>query len=337
VIPRWTITVAATCVICVGAPDNACAHESRPASLEITESASGALEVVWKRPLQGDVGLRLIPHLSSGELERDPDDAYATADYLIATWRLPAGAGSRLTGNTVTVEGLAGSLTDALVRIRFADGTEQHAVLRGAAPSVTVGRDRASSAGRFRFVTLGMEHILGGPDHLLFVFGLILLVSQRQKLVVTVTGFTLGHTVTLIAASLLRLDLPLPLIDLLIGLSILFLGREILRAQAGDLSFAAARPYVVAFSFGLLHGLGFASGLAGVGLRGAELVSALLQFNVGVEVAQLAFVLIVLATLRMIPFTRVAWPPAALALPSYAVGVAGAVWTLQRAVAVFGS
>ena len=278
---RWRLTVLCLLLL-VGTAGRASAHESRPASLEITESTSGSIVVIWKRPLQGVIALHLVPHLSSGWIDRDADDLYAAPDYLIQTWRLDPTAG-HLIGQAVTIEGLSGTITDALVRVRFADGSEQNVVLRGAAPSAALNGHVTTTSGRLRFVVLGVAHILNGPDHLLFVLGLILLVSRRRKLVATITGFTLGHTMTLIAASLLRLNLPLPLIDVLIALSILFLGPEILRVQAGDRSFTTARPWIVAVCFGLLHGLGFAAGLAGVGLQGVELVKALLQFNIGVE------------------------------------------------------
>src|SRR5262249_55601456 len=149
----------------------------------------------------------------------------------------------------------------------------------------------AEAGGRFRYITLGISHILNGPDHLLFVLGLVLIVAHARKLVATITGFTVGHTVTLIVAGLLRVNLPVPLITLLVALSILFLGPEIQRARAGGRSVTTNRPWVVAFGFGLLHGLGFATGLSGIGLRGRELVTALLQFNVGVEMAQLGWLL----------------------------------------------
>jgi hydrogenase/urease accessory protein HupE len=336
-VSRRLVSVVWCALTMLGTVRTAAAHESRPASIEITESRSGSVEVIWKRPLQGDMGLRLVPHLSSGWLDRDPDDLYATADYLIATWHFARTVNGVLRGQTFSVEGLKGTLTDALVRVRFGDGAEQTAVLRGASQPVTLGSASEPLSGRFRFVRLGMAHILGGPDHLLFVLGLILLVSRRRKLLVTVTGFTVGHTMTLIAASLLRLSLPLPVIDLLIAMSILFLAPEILRAHAGGRSLTIDRPYVVAFCFGLLHGLGFASGLSGIGFQGTELVSALLQFNIGVEIAQIAFVIVSLTVIALARLTPVRWPRVALPVPGYAVGIAGAVWVVARAVTVFGS
>jgi hydrogenase/urease accessory protein HupE len=284
--------------------------------------------------MQGEMGLHLVPHLSSGWLDRQPDDNYAAPDYLIATWRLSAAGPLR--GQTISIEGLAGTITDAIVRVQFGDGSVQSAVLRGESPSVVLAGPNASETGRFRFVELGITHILSGPDHLLFVLGLILLVSERWKLVTTITGFTLGHTATLILAGLLRLQLSVPLITLLIALSIVFLGAEIARARNGTRGLTTEQPWAVAVLFGLLHGLGFATGLAGLGLGGGELVSALFQFNVGVEIAQLGWLLVVLSTIQLIRVIPVRWPRPALELPAYVVGIAGAAWTLQCAAVVFG-
>jgi hypothetical protein len=332
---RRTLVVVAA-FLCLADARLARAHESRPASLDISQTPAGTTEVIWKRPMQGEAGLHLVPHLSSGWLDREPDDIYAATDYLIATWRIPRQAVG-LEGQTVSIEGLTGTITDAIVRVQFADGTTQNAVLRGGMPQAKLSASLPLAAGRVRYVGLGISHIFNGPDHLLFVLGLILIVAHTKKLVTTITGFTVGHTVTLIAAGVLRLTLPVPLITLLVALSILFLGPEILRAQSGSHSLTTERPWVVSVGFGLLHGLGFATGLSGVGLRGRELVEALLQFNVGVEIAQLGWLLIVLSIINLIRVVPVRWPRAALASPAYAIGIAGAVWAAQCAALVFRS
>lgn len=311
------------------------AHESRPASLDVVQQPAGSIVVVWKRPVQGEAALHLIPRLSSGWLDSEPDDLYAATDYLIATWCIPHPS-VPLEGQTVSIDGLTGTITDAIVRVRYANGTTQDAVLRGAIPAFVLSAAAAATGeGRLRYVALGISHIVNGPDHLLFVLGLVLIVSRGRKLVTTITGFTLGHTVTLIVAGLLRLHLPVPLLTLLVALSILFLGPEILRAQSGGRSITTTQPWVAAFGFGLLHGLGFATGLLGVGLTGGELVAALLQFNVGVEIAQLGWLLIVLSVIDLIRVVPIRWPRPVVAAPAYAVGIAGAIWAWQCAALVF--
>ena len=169
-----------------------------------------------------------------------------------------------------------------------------------------------------------------GADHLLFVLGLLLIVSSRWMLVKTITSFTVAHSVTLAVATLGWASAPLPPLNAAIALSILFLGPEIVRTWRGESSFTIRHPWVVAFAFGLLHGFGFASGLAAMGLPRAEIPVALLLFNLGVELGQLAFVLLVVLLERSFRVLEVRWPRLVQRLPGYAVGTLGAFWTIQR-------
>ena len=179
-----------------------------------------------------------------------------------------------------------------------------------------------------------MQHIILGVDHLLFVLGLLLIVADRWMLVKTVTAFTVAHSITLAIATLGYATAPLPPLNAAIALSILFLGPEIVRTWRGESSFTIRHPWVVAFAFGLLHGFGFASGLSALGLPRAEIPLALLLFNVGVELGQMAFVALVLLLARSFRTLEIRWPAWAEALPGYAVGGLGAFWTIQRMVAL---
>jgi hypothetical protein len=167
-------------------------------------------------------------------------------------------------------------------------------------------------------------------DHLLFVLGLLLIVSDRLTLVKTITSFTLAHSITLAIATLGYASAPLPPLNAAIALSILFLGPEIVRRWRGETSFTIRHPWVVAFGFGLLHGFGFASGLTAMGLPPAEIPLALFLFNVGVELGQLGFVLLVLLLERSFRVLEMRWPRLVERLPGYAVGILGAYWTIQR-------
>jgi hypothetical protein len=155
-------------------------------------------------------------------------------------------------------------------------------------------------------------------------------------LVKTVTAFTLAHSVTLAIATLGYASVPLPPLNVLIALSILFLGPEIVRACRGETSFTIRHPWVVAFAFGLLHGFGFASALTGAGLPRSDLPLALVSFNVGVEIGQLGFVVLVLALQRSFDVLEVGWPRWTRALPAYVVGMLGAFWTIQRLTVLVG-
>jgi hydrogenase/urease accessory protein HupE len=182
------------------------------------------------------------------------------------------------------------------------------------------------------YVRLGIEHILLGIDHLLFVLGLLCIVQNRWMLVKTITSFTIAHSLTLAVATLGYASAPLPPLNAAIALSILFLGPEIVRTWRGETSLTIRHPWVVAFAFGLLHGFGFASGLTTMGLPRAEIPLALLTFNVGVEIGQLGFVVLMLLLQRAFRTLEMVWPRWVERAPGYLVGVLGAFWTIQRTV-----
>jgi hydrogenase/urease accessory protein HupE len=235
-----------------------------------------------------------------------------------------------LAGKTITIAGLEATITDVLVRLHHADGRLESHLLRPATPSVTLGAVTSAGQRALGYVELGVQHILLGVDHLLFVLGLLLIVSDRWMLVKTITSFTLAHSITLAVATLGYASAPLPPLNAAIALSILFLGPEIVRRWRGETSFTIQHPWVVAFAFGLLHGFGFASGLAAMGLPRAEIPLALLLFNVGVELGQVGFVLLVILLERAFRVLEVRWPVPIARLPGYAVGTLGAYWTIQR-------
>jgi hydrogenase/urease accessory protein HupE len=187
-----------------------------------------------------------------------------------------------------------------------------------------------------RFATLGIEHILLGIDHLLFVLGLVLIVQSAKLLVQTITAFTIAHSITLAVATLGFVHVPGAPVEAVIALSILFLASELTRQRRGESGLTARYPWLVAFSFGLLHGFGFAGALAEVGLPERDITLALLVFNLGVEAGQLLFVAGVLALLWLGRRVIVSPPPRWLQdAPAYAIGSLAAFWLIQR-VAAFG-
>ena len=188
----------------------------------------------------------------------------------------------------------------------------------------------------FGFLKLGVEHIWLGVDHLLFVFGLLLLVKSRWMLLKTVTAFTVAHSITLALATLGYAHLPGPPLNAAIAFSILILGIEIVRSRSGKTGITILHPWIVAFAFGLLHGFGFASGLSALGLPAADIPLALVMFNVGVEIGQVSFVLLILLLERSFRQLEIHWPRWVQALPGYTVGSLGAFWTIQRAAMLLG-
>ena len=313
------------------------AHEVRPAYLEIDQTGPTTYAVIWKQPTLGEVAIHLTPHLSTGWLERAPTDQYAAAGFLIRTWKITTPGPAPLAGASVSIEGLQDTITDVFVRVRLARGQGVDAIVRPEAPRMTIDVANGSAMALSSFVLLGIQHILTGPDHLLFVLGLLLLVRDRWMLLKTVSAFTLAHSLTLAAATFGLVSVPLPLLNALIALSILFLAPEIIRAQRGGTSLTIRHPWIVAFAFGLLHGMGFASGLKSLGLDRSALVGALVFFNVGVEIGQIAFIALVLALRRSFRLMAITWPRPLAAAPTYAIGVLGAAWVFQYGALMFGA
>ena len=322
-------------VLGLGAASTAVAHEVRPGYLELRENDPNTYELLWKRPTGGEVEIQIAPVIPEGCRLVTPDRQQLTPVAVIVRGRLTCEGG--LAGKTLRIMGLETTVTDVLVRIQHADGRLESHLLRPASPSVTMGAATSGFQRALSYLQLGVQHILLGVDHLLFVLGLLLIVSNRWMLVKTITSFTLAHSITLAIATLGYASAPLPPLNVAIALSILFLGPEIVRVWRGETSFTIRHPWVVAFAFGLLHGFGFASGLTAMGLPKAEIPLALLLFNVGVEIGQVAFVLTALALVRSFKILEVRWPSWAEALPGYAVGSLGAYWTIQRTVMLLGA
>jgi hydrogenase/urease accessory protein HupE len=226
------------------------------------------------------------------------------------------------------------TITDVLVRVQLLDGQNVEAMLRPEQPHFV---SSASSAVAVPvFLVRGMEHILAGVDHLLFVLGLLFIVRGRWMLLKAVSAFTVAHSITLATAMLAEVSLPAQLVESLIALSILFLGAEVLRAQRGGASLTLRYPWAVAFFFGLFHGMGFAGGLAELGFAQDDLLAALLFFNLGVEIGQLAFIAAVLLIGRGLSSLRLGQPALLTRTSAYVIGIAGAYWTFQTSTAVFG-
>jgi len=304
------------------------AHEVRPGYLAISQVDAEAYDVFWKVPARGNLRLAMYVRL--------PEECGITREVISTTvggsfidrWAVACGGG--LTGKEITIDGLAGLLTDALVRIERLDGSVQVARLRPDAPTLQVvaspGWQQVSST----YLGLGVEHILLGIDHLLFVFALLLLVDGWRRLVGTVTAFTVAHSLTLAAATLGFVKVPQSPVEAVIALSIVFLALELLRIRDGKATFTQRAPWLVAFAFGLLHGLGFAGALSEIGLPENAIPLALLFFNVGVELGQLVFIAAVLIAGIVLRGALAALPQWAPRLAVYAIGSVAAFWTIER-------
>jgi hydrogenase/urease accessory protein HupE len=233
------------------------------------------------------------------------------------------------------------SLT-TLIRIADADGRTSTAVLPPDVTAWTVPEEPNWRTVARDYIVLGFTHIWEGPDHLLFVAGLLLLARQPRRILLAVTGFTAAHSITLTLATLDLVRLPIPAVEAMIALSILFLAAELARDDAT--SFSRRAPVALSFVFGLLHGFGFASALGEIGLPTRELAVGLLSFNIGVELGQLAFIAAAGALVLFWKLMRRLAEPGGAAwverraglIGAYALGVPSALWFFQRAAAAFG-
>jgi hypothetical protein len=232
--------------------------------------------------------------------------------------------------------GLQGTITDVLVRVELLDGRKWTTIVHPSQSWFEVSPSVGKLATVGTFIAQGIRHILFGADHLLFVLGLLLIVKNRWMLLKTITAFTVAHSITLAIATLGYANAPTLPLNAAIALSILFLGPEIVKVWRGESSFTTRHPWVVAFAFGLLHGFGFASALTSAGLPSSELPWALLSFNVGVEIGQVGFVILILLLERAFRVLEIRWPRVVEALPGYTVGSLGAFWTIQRVAILLG-
>ena len=324
------VLIATACAI--AAP--AFGHEVRPAYLEIRELGAGRFAVLWKVPARGEMRLSLAVRFPEGCTTREPPRRIDAGGAITERWQVECGGG--LFGETVAVEGLAATLTDVLARVERSDGSSQVVRLTPTAPAFVVAAATRPLEVAATYVWLGIEHIWLGIDHLLFVLGLLILVQGRRRLIGTITAFTVAHSLTLAAATLGVVRLAQAPVEAVIALSIVFVAGEIVHEQQGRSGWTRRWPWLVAYSFGLLHGFGFAGALREVGLPEQAIPLALLCFNVGVEIGQLLFLaaaLPVIAWIRRTRFASFAW---AGRVPAYGIGGLAAFWTIERVAAFWG-
>jgi HupE / UreJ protein len=323
--------MAGLCLVLLAPP--VCAHEVRPAYLELTQTGAETYEVLWKVPARGeDQRFALYVELPPGSINLTSPRGSLVNHAYAERWTIRCRGG--LAGGVVRIAGLTATLTDVLVRVQRLDGTTQVTRLTPAAPAFVVEAAPRAIQVAGTYLRLGVEHILGGVDHLLFVLGLLILVEGSRRLVTTITAFTLAHSLTLAGATLGVVHVPGPPVEAAIALSIMFVAAEIVHGRHGAAGLTGRFPWIVAFTFGLLHGFGFAGALSEVGLPQAAIPIALLCFNVGVELGQLLFIGLVLGAVavagRIARRAGVALPPWAWRVPPYAIGTVAAFWLVQR-------
>lgn len=311
------------------------ADEFRPAVLKLTERDGGWVDVSWKVPTRSGRPLAIAPVLPESLEPLGPGSGRVVSGSWVED-RSYRASGDRLNGLTLSIEGLGAVPVDVMVRVELKNGTEHSAILRAGNSSFTVPLRVTKWQVVRSYARMGTIHILEGYDHLLFLFALLLIVSGFWKLIKAVTAFTVAHSITLGLATLGVVNVPAAPTEAVISLSILFLAVELVRLRKNEKPITAKSPWIVAFSFGLIHGLGFAGALSEVGVPQHEVPLALLMFNLGVEFGQILFVTMIAGLLALGGWLQQRWktpvPELAGRLVPYAIGAVAAFWTIERTI-----
>jgi hydrogenase/urease accessory protein HupE len=309
------------------------ADEFRPAYLQLTQTAPERYDVLWKVPaLDETTILKVQPQFPAAAVAVTPVRSSFASGAVVQRWSITVPGG--LEGKPIEFPGLTLTRIDILVRLTRNDGTVQLERILPASPSFVVTASPRTFEVMRTYTLLGIEHILTGFDHLLFVLALVILVRGVRRLIATITAFTVAHSLSLVAATLGWVHVPGPPVEACIALSIVFVASEIIHSRGGRPGLTQRYPWVVAFTFGLLHGLGFASALAEVGLPQLAIPVALFFFNVGVEIGQLLFIAAIFAVIasarRVARDMRWPQPPWLWRIPPYAIGGIASYWVLER-------
>jgi len=309
------------------------AHEIRPAYLEIKETSPNHYSVLWRTPTTGGMRMPLELKLPEGVRDERATVGEQLGDSYVERRALYAPNG--LSGKSITIAGLEGTITDVLVRVDHLDESTQLTRLTPSRPGFVVEAAPSILEVARTYFRLGIEHILTGIDHLLFILALLLITGGGWRLVKTVTAFTVSHSLTLSAATLGLIHVPQAPVETAIALSIVFVAAEIIHLHRGQRGITANAPWIVALTFGLMHGLGFAGGLSEAGLPAAHIPSALLFFSVGVETGHFLFIGMVLSLIALAMRNGLRLPYRAQLIPAYAIGGVAMCWFIQRTLGLF--
>jgi hypothetical protein len=311
------------------------AHELQPALLEIQqEEGSTEIVVTWKVSTVGTNPVQLKPMISGFDLDMSTARISSTGSTTTRQWILD-GSETGIWGREILIDGLQLVFTDVIVHIQLGNESPEMVVLRANQNRMVIGEERKTGAAIMEYIKLGIEHIMLGIDHLLFVLGLLLLSRSKWMLIKTITAFTVGHSISLALATLGVLNVPTKPLTAVIALSIVFLAMELVRYEHGRTSLTIRNPWVVSFGFGIIHGLGFAGGLMALGLPRSEIPLALLFFNIGVEIGQLIFILVVLMVMYSLRKMEWVTPRWSRPVPAYAIGTLAMFWFIGRFLIMF--
>jgi hypothetical protein len=327
------LSVVLALVVLSAFPLRAFAHESRPAYLEIEEVTPHHYRILWRTPTVAGMPLPVMLKLPEETRNVTEPMSQQLSDSRLERQIIDAGAGG-LAGKRIEFVGLQATITDVLVRMKTLNGQESTTLVHPSQPWFELSAVPSKLHVAGAYLRLGIEHIWSGSDHLLFILGLMILVKGTRRLVATVTAFTVAHSITLAGATLGFVHVPQQPIEACIALSIVFVASEIIHARQGWQGLTERWPWIVAFTFGLLHGFGFAGALTAVGLPQTAIPVALLFFNVGVEIGQLLFIAAILSLMALgrwlIRRAAIPQPAWAWRVAPYSIGGVAAFWMIQR-------
>jgi hypothetical protein len=324
------LRILAVMLLSLGLAQVAHAHRFAPSLLKVNETADNTFNVVWKTPAQttSNVPLRPTWPESCEVVNASPPQVEGTGKVTSFQLQCQGLGDDGLVGDTLGISGLGANQASAMVMIALRDGRQYQEVLNAEQAEFVVPLEPGTGEVMGDYSLLGMEHIWSGIDHLMFVFGLLLLVGGGKRLLWTITAFTLGHSITLSLVTLGFFDYPVALVEFTIAVSIFVLAVELTRKARHDILWR--NPWWLAGGFGLLHGMGFAGALAETGLPQDNVPLALLFFNVGIEIGQIAFIFAVLVLWWLVRKPLAPWQDRLLPVPVYVLGAFSAMWCIER-------
>lgn len=317
-------------LLCLGAAQGVYAHRFAPSLLNVQEVTPLTYNVVWKTPAQGVSNVPLRPVLPGSCEVSNASEPQLEETGVVTSWQLqcPALGEHGIVGEKLGVSGLGANQASAMVMVSLLDGRRYQQVLNAEQDEFVIPAQSTAGDVAGDYTRLGVEHIWSGLDHLLFVFGLLLLVGGGSRLLWTITAFTVGHSITLSLVTLGFFNFPVALVEFAIALSIFILAVELTRANKRDALWR--NPWWLAGGFGLLHGMGFAGALAETGLPQDNVPLALLFFNLGIELGQVAFILVVVVLGYLLRRPLAPWRERLMPVPVYVLGVLSAMWCIER-------
>jgi hypothetical protein len=324
------IRLLATLALALILSQSAQAHRFAPSLMKVVETTALHYNVVWKTPAQGTSNIPLRPVWPDAceVFSASPVQAEGTGN--VSSWQIRCEqlGETGLVGQTLAVTGLGANQASAMVMLSLRDGRQYQQILNAETPAFVIPAEPGQGPVMTEYSVLGLEHIWSGFDHLMFVFGLLLLVGGGSRLLWTITAFTLGHSITLALVTLGHFDYPVSLVEFAIALSIFVLALELARRDGGGLF--RRYPWWLAGAFGLLHGMGFAGALAETGLPQDNVPLALLFFNIGIEIGQIAFITVVMVAWWLLRRPLAPVQKRLLPVPVYILGGLSAMWCMER-------